>query len=482
MSKSKSPAQPGELDKQRLVLGIKVRLDCASAHDCLHGLLVACEGQDVSFALAQYLAVRYVSRATGSEGEVRGTSWSPIMRRNQSLRASLRCLLAALAASTAVAGSIFPVGADSTVLIGSGDALTPQAYASAAGISFGEASVRMALDPAIRQLNAQLSSEPAFAGLVVRGEPTHVYVHLKGSTARVSQVVSATSLREIVSIVPAAYSLDDMSAQMNSFASHSSNRPFSLSIDVDSNRIVVATSSFADLGQYLQDYNVTLPGAATIVQVPSLPSLTADVKGGMSLATSTGAPSCTVGFSVTDNATGKRGIVTAGHCPDYQKLYASPYTNLPFVRQKYAGSDDEQLNDANGTTPRNLLVTGTYIIGTYRKSSTYVGMVINKYGRVSGYGTAVIDRLNALPNNGSNGTKATFVHANLGKTTGGVQYCVISGDSGGPVYFASYALGILSAADKPLSGGGGTGCNTGMFYTPVDYVEDDLNVRILTTA
>lgn len=132
-----------------------------------------------------------------------------------------------------------------------------------------------------------------------------------------------------------------------------------------------------DLTQFdaaLQKAGLQLPANVKVIKVNELPREVADIFGGLALTT------CTSGFSVK-NASGTKGITTAGHCSNTQAYNG---TNLPFQSGTTGGVYDIQWHTAPGFTARNLVFDGTYnryIFSVKFRASQSVGEWVCKHGR-----------------------------------------------------------------------------------------------------
>ncbi|MFI6849476.1 S1 family peptidase [Kitasatospora sp. NBC_00085] len=156
---------------------------------------------------------------------------------------------------------------------------------------------------------------------------------------------------------------------------------------------------------------------------------------------------CSLGFNVVSGNTYY--FLTAGHCGNVAKTW---YTNSAqstlvgvAVNSSFPGNDYALVRYDNGA----LSHTG----GFSSAPDAYVGEPVKRTGSTSGTHGGTVTGLNATVRYSGGGTVRGMIQTNV---------CAEPGDSGGPLYDGSKALGITS--------GGSGDCRTGgtTFFQPVN--------------
>jgi hypothetical protein len=179
---------------------------------------------------------------------------------------------------------------------------------------------------------------------------------------------------------------------------------------------------------------------------------------------------CTSGFVVTDGA--RTGLVTAAHCPD-SLTYRDPQGGdipLTFLGQWGWSFQDVQLHlgeaehsplfyaDAEKKVARTITAARSRV-------STRVGDIVCRRGETSGYGCSEVELAEYAP-------PGDLCGGPCAPTWVTVKGACRGGDSGGPVFTGTVALGIVK--------GGGTHSRSGKcdywFYMPVDFMPDGWSV------
>lgn len=183
---------------------------------------------------------------------------------------------------------------------------------------------------------------------------------------------------------------------------------------------------------------------------------------------------CTTGFTVTDGS--RSGVVTAAHCPDSLTYIDADRQEVPltFAGQWGWGYQDVQLNLADAPlAPTFFADTAKTALRTVEavraRASTRVGDVVCHRGERTGYSCAPVEMVDFAPAGDLCGgaCKPTWV-AVAGPT------CK-SGDSGGPVFIGSTALGILKGGSYRADGR----CSF-YYYMSTDYLPEGW--RVITAA
>jgi hypothetical protein len=179
---------------------------------------------------------------------------------------------------------------------------------------------------------------------------------------------------------------------------------------------------------------------------------------------------CTTGFVVTDGA--RTGLVTAAHCPD-SLTYRDPSGGdipLTFLGQWGWSFQDVQLHLGEAEHSPLLYAdadkkVARTVTGARGRESSRVGDIVCRRGETSGYGCSEIEFTDFAP-------PGDLCGGPCAPTWVTVKGPCRGGDSGGPVFTGTTALGIIK--------GGGTRSRSGKcdywFYMPVDFMPDGWSV------
>lgn len=201
----------------------------------------------------------------------------------------------------------------------------------------------------------------------------------------------------------------------------------------------------------------------TVHHVPGFLETTATIYGGRSVIGST--QQCTTGFNVV-NSIGIRGVSTAGHC-DNALNYSG--TALAFQSELDAGSFDVQWNRHAGSTYPNQIYIGSgyhIITAVLGSSALPLGWTVCKYGASGGYLCGEVADKNAQSS--YKGQIGTYIRV---RNVNNLPMSV-SGDSGGPVFGANTAYGIIHGR-----GAAGTPNVNDMYFMPVERFSS-LNISV----
>jgi hypothetical protein len=173
---------------------------------------------------------------------------------------------------------------------------------------------------------------------------------------------------------------------------------------------------------------------------------------------------CTTGFIVTDGA--RTGVVTAAHCPD-SLTYQGPdgaAVPLDFVGQWGAQFQDVQVNVGKvGARPLFYSDRGRgqarALTGARQRSSVRAGETVCHRGESSGYSCSEVDLLDYAPPGDLCGGPCHPVWTSV--TGPGCR----NGDSGGPVFSGTIALGLLKGGNYNSDGR----CNF-YYFMSTDYL------------
>ncbi|MFI2736016.1 S1 family peptidase [Streptomyces sp. NPDC018711] len=161
---------------------------------------------------------------------------------------------------------------------------------------------------------------------------------------------------------------------------------------------------------------------------------------------------CSLGFNVKDSA-GNYYFLTAGHCTDGAGTWWSNSTHTT-VLGSTAGSSFPG-NDYGIVRYTNTTVTKSGAVGSVDITSAAnatVGMSVTRRGSTTGIHGGTVTGLNATVNYGGGDIVSGLIQTNV---------CAEPGDSGGPLYSGSKAIGLTSGGSGNCSSGGTT------FFQPV---------------
>jgi streptogrisin B len=154
---------------------------------------------------------------------------------------------------------------------------------------------------------------------------------------------------------------------------------------------------------------------------------------------------CSLGFNVVKGSTFY--FLTAGHCGKVAKTWYtdSGHTRLigPTIGYSYPGNDYALVRYDNGALSHP---------GGYTVANAFVGETVTRDGSTTGIHSGRVTALNVTVRYQGGGRVSGMI-----KTT----VCAEPGDSGGPLYDGSKALGITSGGSGDCKSGGTT------FYQPV---------------
>lgn len=176
---------------------------------------------------------------------------------------------------------------------------------------------------------------------------------------------------------------------------------------------------------------------------------------------------CSLGFNVRNSA-GTRFFITAGHCTNLAaRWYANSAKTIVLgdrAGTSFPGNDYGIVRYTNTSTskPGNVyLYNGTYQDIT-RAGNAFVGQQVRRSGSTTGVRSGQVTGLNATVNY-PQGTVYQMIRTNV---------CAQPGDSGGPLFAGTTALGLTS--------GGSGNCTTGgtTFFQPVPEVLSRYSVNV----
>ncbi len=320
------------------------------------------------------------------------------------------------------------------------------------------------------------------AGIAVEHAPTFRIVVLLTGRAR----VAAERLYAAGIVVPVVYrtgavatrgqvvaAIERHQAAIRALLPH----PPGLGIDQRTGEMVV-TLNRADVGAYGRDALLTdltlMTGVPVRLRAVDLPGADAAVDGGARVVGVSAADGrryiCTTGFVVSDGA--RAGVATAAHCPDALAHVGADGRELPlsYVDGWGWGYQDVQLH-LSPEPLRPLFHADTAkaisrpVTGARARRSTRAGDFVCHRGERSGYSCAEVELTDFAPSGDLCGGACTPTWVTVAGPT------CRSGDSGGPVFIGTTAVGLLKGASYDAGGG----CNF-YYYMSTDFLPEGWRV------
>jgi hypothetical protein len=374
------------------------------------------------------------------------------------------------------------------------------------GLDPSEAKRRIDLQADIIALSDRLNTEndPAYADLYIKHSPKYQIMVMFADTKsdrtpfldslnpRIRPFVKVKTAKRPRSVTASKYE------EINS-ALRQLEIPFTSEYDLATQRFTVTVEDPADVAQVKS----VLPRARridTTVKVGVLPkpqALPTGVQagdrlyGGNPIYTIQGNPTgyCTLGYAVnfTSGGVAKKGILTAGHCPDTMYVdFGGHFVTLsgPVINKPDRGTDglsdkyDYQIWDTTGLTVDNTIAykdinaipefpaTGTFrmtAITTFLNQKA--GMIVCKSGHTTGITCGEIV-------NGNKTYDGVAGWIEVSKT----QQALISGggDSGGPWFLYPGSSSTITGVGIHTAGDGVSGSTGTAIYMPIDYIDDQI--------
>ncbi|MFD4702913.1 S1 family peptidase [Streptomyces niveus] len=215
-------------------------------------------------------------------------------------------------------------------------------------------------------------------------------------------------------------------------------------VDKTTNALVVeadSTVSKAEIAEIKREAGANA-GAVQIKRTPG--KLSKLLSGGDAIYSPTGR--CSAGFNVRSGTTDY--FLTAGHCTDGNPNW---YTNSaqttligPTAGSSFPGNDYGIVRYSNASVPRPGTVGSVDITSA---ANATVGMSVTRRGSTTGTHSGSVQGLNATVNYGGGDIVSGLIRTNV---------CAEPGDSGGPLYSGSRAIGLTSGGSGNCSSGGTT--------------------------
>lgn len=373
----------------------------------------------------------------------------------------------------------------SFVLVGGVAAQDPvvEHYTQTYNVSVEEATRRLSyVDRAMELERTLAASEPTrFAGLYIDNGPQfRVVVKLVGGA---QQLLARYTTDPVFVGEQARTPLRALQARREAVSRRlqGSTDRFSTSFDVRANKVRVFVRDTVRARALLASELGT--GEDTEIQrTDQFEELVATIRGGTPVDGPTVGGTyeiATLGF-VVRNASGTRGLLTAGHFGECIGMPSGCVRNggatasgaaLAFQAQAYSGNNDFEWHTATGhTLPNEIRYSSTNmaVTGALDPTQFPVGTTVCKQGRTTGYQCGTIEEVAYQRTN--NGAVGTFVRV---KSPSGASMAE-PGDSGGPVFGANTAYGIIHA--KVVA----TGMVGHMLFMPITRISG-LGLSVATT-
>jgi hypothetical protein len=349
------------------------------------------------------------------------------------------------------------------------------------------------IDQAVRRLQAQEESvaftdaiaarfADRLAGIAVEHSPAfRIVVLLTGAASVPEERLFVAGI-----VVPVVYRLGAVATRGEVVAAIERHQPAvraavprapGLGLDQRTGEMVV-TLNRADIGAYGRDALLTdltlTTGVPVRLRAVDGPDADGSVDGGARVVGVSPVDgqryACTTGFVVSDGA--RAGVVTAAHCPDALAHVGVDGLQAPltFVDQWGWGYQDVQLHLADeplrpffhADTAKALVRP---VMATRARRSARAGDWTCHRGERSGYSCAEIELTDFAPSGDLCGGACTPTWVTVGGPV------CRSGDSGGPVFIGTTALGILKGASYDSSGA----CNF-YYYMSTDFLPEGWTV------
>lgn len=319
-----------------------------------------------------------------------------------------------------------------------------EAYAVRYGVGVDEALRRLRVQGAAGELNARLQAEypETFAGLTIEHQPAYAVVarFTRGGDEALASAAVDPALARVLRAERATVPLRVLQRRLEAAYGRARGQGVEVTgaLNLRANRPeIYVPAHAADAARAA----VPVETGAAVVVVDALPRNEALLYGGLNLGT------CTSGFYVK-NASGTRGISTAGHCGNSLSFGGS---GLTYQGEYYSGAYDVQWHTQSGATYTNLIKEGgstRAITATRARASQSSGDWVCKEGISTGNTCGTVSNTSYCY-----ASSCTYVYV-----SGGAVNLSEPGDSGGPWYSGNTAVG-----QHVFGGGNDSG------YMAVDY-------------
>lgn len=360
------------------------------------------------------------------------------------------------------------------------------AYARRYDVPIDEAIWRLDVQGRAGDLSAWLDQGAASwsGGLYVQHEPTFRLVVLATTmdAPGLSQAAAAAGIAGLTTVVKVDATLAELTADANALGPELSGAL--VYVDVQSNAVVVEAPEEATVAAAAQKARVR--HQPTFVRSDRQVIPAALTYAGKIISDDVG-PLCTTGFSMVKS--GVRRLTTAAHCPladDYDPPMTVQGVIMGDIDSQFGGSHDELLLSVGTLTPTNRTLDGSrdtqtpgyrLITGKRTRANQAIGSFFCRYGWSAdgnfGCGHLASKTVaGAMPN-------AALTSMLLDADSG--DDLATAGDSGGPVFTGSTALGMMHGCVGTIVSCSSPGVINDMIYVAINYVESGLSATLLTS-
>jgi streptogrisin D len=324
------------------------------------------------------------------------------------------------------------VGLAACVLAGTAFAISPSASAS----------VPTGVDPALApsalatKLDAQFGTQDAGSYVDSSGK---VVVNVTDTTTATSVKAAGATPRYVT------HSGAQLAAADSSLKGTLKTAGTAFAVDPVTNKIVVSVDSTVT-GTKLTAVKAIVAKLGDQASLESVPgTLSPEISGGDAIYG--GAYRCSLGFNVRNSA-GAYYFLTAGHCTQVASTWYSNSAHTTLLGTNYVssfpGNDYGIVKYSTSSTVTKSGTVGSQDITSAATPS--VGASVTRRGSTSGIHSGTVTQLNATVNY-SEGTVSGLIRTTV---------CAESGDSGGPLYSGTTALGLTSGGSGNCTSGGVT--------------------------
>jgi hypothetical protein len=380
------------------------------------------------------------------------------------------------------------------------------------GLSEAEAQMRIDLQDDVIAMSERLNTDndPNYAGIQIQHEPVFkIIVRFADKSDRkdfLSQL--DPKIRRFVQLKNVGKSKKSSDSELNEIAAAvaSANIPFIGGLDLETDRYAftvrdqAAVDRFRNLvpTQFKNQIDIAVGPVPGIQAAPTGVQAGDGLRGGQTVYDNTSARlSCTWSYAVSylSGTTTKKGILTAGHCPEtlYHKI-GTRYVTLsgPVVERNTrqaavgtsAGKYDYQIMDTTGLVTSYTIeyqdkngipefpASGTLnVVRVTAFNNQVAGMVVCKSGAVTGVTCGKIVDGNALWKDPAALGTATTGWIKVSHTN---QFDISAGGDSGAAWFLYPGTATDINAVGVHSAGDGVGPNSIAIYMPIDYIDDHI--------
>jgi streptogrisin D len=317
------------------------------------------------------------------------------------------------------------VGLAACMLVGSAFVASPAAAAPSAGdASFAPSALASKID-------AQFGSATAGSYVDAAGK---VVVNVT-DTATARSVTAAGATPRFVANSGAALAAAD-----NALKASLKTPGTAFAVDPISNQVVVSVDSTVT-GAKLAAVQATVAKLGDKARIESIPgTLSVEISGGDAIYA--GGSRCSLGFNVRSGSTYY--FLTAGHCTNISSSWSNGSTTLGTrAGTSFPGNDYGIVRYTNTTITKSGAVGSQDITSA---GTPAVGATVYRRGSTTGTHSGRVTALNSTVNY-SQGSVSGLIRTTV---------CAEPGDSGGPLYSGTTALGLTSGGSGNCSSGGVT--------------------------